>query len=294
MNLNDLLRLEKIDPQQVIVLRHRPKEPELNKVLPWLAAERPELFNAYQQTQGTKLEKAMQKITGTGFVASFIGRESGKALFVGLYSIMASELIAYDKFWQIQNYIELEKFGLGWQVQGTNLPPILQFDLKLTQFYADWKGKLIVNWPPPGRSWWRWADRNEIPVAAILEDSALDAAMPEWDEMEFSWNELAIIPKPWKSALSYWPSIYYIFDISDRKGYVGSAYGKSNLLGRWQDYAADGHGGNKLLKERDRQNFRFSILQRISPGLDVREVIQLENSWKKRLHTRAPLGLNDN
>ena len=52
MTLNDLLLAKGIDPKQVIVLRHRPSESKLNKVLPWLAAEDPDLFNAYQQTQG--------------------------------------------------------------------------------------------------------------------------------------------------------------------------------------------------------------------------------------------------
>lgn len=52
MNLNDLLRTKSLDPQHVLVFRHRPMEPELNKVLPWLAAEKPDVFNAYQQTQG--------------------------------------------------------------------------------------------------------------------------------------------------------------------------------------------------------------------------------------------------
>jgi hypothetical protein len=53
-------------------------------VFPLLAADRPDLFNAYQQTQGRKVEKAMTK---AGYVASFIGHEPGKALFVGLYKI---------------------------------------------------------------------------------------------------------------------------------------------------------------------------------------------------------------
>jgi hypothetical protein len=74
MNLNDLLRGRGIDPEQVLVFRHRPSEPELNKVLPWLAAEKPDVFNAYQQTQTEKLEKAM---LGAAYVASFIGREAG-------------------------------------------------------------------------------------------------------------------------------------------------------------------------------------------------------------------------
>ena len=77
MNLNDLLETQDIDPKDVIVMRHRPFEPELNKVLPWLAAEKPDSFNAYQQTQGAKVEKVMQCLQGTGYVASFIGHEAG-------------------------------------------------------------------------------------------------------------------------------------------------------------------------------------------------------------------------
>lgn len=60
MNLNDLLRGHQIDPRNVLVLRHRPHEPEFRKVLPWLAAEKPTAFNAYQQTQGPKLERTMR------------------------------------------------------------------------------------------------------------------------------------------------------------------------------------------------------------------------------------------
>jgi len=94
--------------------------------------------------------------------------------------------------------------------------------------------------------------------------------------------------------LSQWRGVYYIFDTSDGKGYVGSAYGDKNLLGRWLNYAASGHGDNSLLRERDPQNFRFSILQLVAPVMDPTDVIQLESRWKERLHTRAPYGLNDN
>ena len=75
------------DPHNVLVLRHRPTEPELRKVLPWLAAERPEVLNAYQQKQGERLERMMKR---GGFVASFIGHEAAKALFVGCTQSKAS------------------------------------------------------------------------------------------------------------------------------------------------------------------------------------------------------------
>ena len=56
MDLNQLLLKKGINPEQVIVFRHRPSEPDLNKMLPLLAADRPDLFNAYQQTHGEKVE----------------------------------------------------------------------------------------------------------------------------------------------------------------------------------------------------------------------------------------------
>jgi hypothetical protein len=103
-----------------------------------------------------------------------------------------------------------------------------------------------------------------------------------------------VLPTRWRSVLSQWRGIYYIFDPTIWMGYVGSAYGKDNLLGRWLEYAASGHGGNILLRKRDPKAFQFTILQRVSPDMDGDDVIRLEGAWKERLHTRAPLGLNDN
>jgi hypothetical protein len=281
MTLNDLLRSKDIDPQKVLVMRHRPREPELNKVLPWLAAERPDVFNAYQQTQGEKVERAM---TSAEYVASFIGREAGKAVFVGLYAIGASKPLTHEEFWRVPAYIEMKAFGMS-GISGDR-STILWFDLSLTDFYASWKGKLIVGWPPPERSWWRRAHRNEMPVFAVLEQSTFDADMPKWDEISLTWDELRVLPTRWKAKLSEWRAIYYIFDTSDGKGYVGSAYGETNLLGRWLGYAARGHGDNVLLRQRDSNEFRFSILQRVSPDMDPNDVIRLEATWKERLHTR--------
>ena len=126
MNLNDLLRGHHIDPRHVLVLRHRPPEPELRKVLPWLAAEKPSVFNAYQQTQSPKLERAMQAMIGSGFVASFIGHEPGKALFVGLYSIAASKPLTYEQYWKVPAYVEVVKEPLPRNPSGKLLKNVLR------------------------------------------------------------------------------------------------------------------------------------------------------------------------
>lgn len=293
MNLTDLLRCNNIDPKQVLVLRHRPLEPELKKVLPWLAAEKPEVFNAYQQTQTIQVEGEMKR---AGYVAAFIGHEPGKALFVGLYVVKGSKPITRKQYWQIPANVELKAFGVKGLTKESPRSSILWFDLELTDFYAPWKGKLIIRWPPLDKNWHRWAHKpkNEMPILAILDESALDAAMPEWHAIDLTWEELCVLPTRWKSTLSEWRGIYYVFDSSDGKGYVGSAYGADNLLGRWLGYAASGHGGNRLLRQRDPHHFRFTILQRVSPDMEAADVIRLESTWKERLHTRPPFGLNDN
>jgi hypothetical protein len=290
MTLNELLVGKGFDPEQVLVLRHRPFEPEFNKIFPLLAADRPELFNAYQQTQGEKLEAAM---TGAGYAASFIGNEPGQALFIGLYKIGPSKTLTHEQYWQVPAYIEMKALGMT-GFSGEKRPSLLWFDLTLMDFYSSWKGKLIVDWPPPERSWWRRAHRNEMPVRAVLEDSALDTAMEKWDEINFTWSQLNILSKRWQAKLCEWRGIYYIFDRSDGKGYVGSAYGADNLLGRWREYAASGHGGNRLLRQRDPHQFLFTILELVAPDMDSDDVIRREVTWKERLHTRQPYGLNDN
>jgi hypothetical protein len=109
-----------------------------------------------------------------------------------------------------------------------------------------------------------------------------------------SWAQLGVLPSKWRETLRQWRGLYYISDSLNGKGYIGSAYGQDNLLGRWQQYGAQGHGGNVHLRERRPENFRFSILERVSPDMEANEVIALGTTWKKRLHTLWPEGLNDN
>ena len=292
MNFNSLLAEENIDPRGVLIMRHRPPEPKLRRILPWLASQKPELFNAYQQTQNNlRVEKALQT---SKYVASFIGHKSGKALFVGLYAIKSFRPLSHLQFWEIPAYQEMKAFGMKDWVTTEARHAILWFDLALTPFYSIWKGKLIVRWPPPELSWWRRADRNIVPIDAILEDSALNPPMPPWDEIKLAWHELDLLPTSWRNKLAGWRGVYFIFDQSDATGYVGSASGTDNILGRWRNYAQSDHGGNTMLRQRNPESFVFTIFQLVAPTMEPEDVCAIETTWKERLHTRAPYGLNDN
>ena len=288
--MNDLFQKQGIMPSDVLVVRHRPQEPKLRKTLPWLAAERPELYNAYQQSQFPKVEKVF---TRAKYIASFIGVDAGKALFAGLFAVEGWRALKYEDYWKIAANKELhDSFGMAGF--GGERSGLLWFDLVLSaEFYPSWCGRMVVRWPGLERSWFRWADRNTFEIDSIRESSAFETPMGAWEELIMTWSELKVLPAKWQSSLKEWRGIYFILDTSDGRGYVGSAYGTDNILGRWINYGISGHGGNKGLRKRDPNNFLFSILQRVSPDMPFEEVIRLEQTWKTRLHTRE-FGLNEN
>jgi hypothetical protein len=291
LTLNVLLELTAHRPSDVVVLRHKPYEPALNRMLDRIVSERPELFDCYQGTHGARAEAALQRAK---YVASFIRYRAGTGLFVGLYEMHGMRRLSVEECLARPHHRELMALGMSGFKATDQRDAVIEFDLRRTDWNADWIGRLIVAWPPPDRAWYRWAHRNEFEVQAITEESALAPPMPSWDALVVEWRELSLLPPTWQAALSQWRGIYLIIDQSDGKQYVGSAYGAENMLQRWLGYAASGHGGNKLLRTRNHTHFRFSILQRLSPDLDDATVIGIEGTWKERLNTRAPNGLNEN
>lgn len=286
----ELLLDAKIDPETVLVLRHCPIEPRLRAFFPYLAAHEPDLFNAYQQTQTPRVEKAMQK---AAYVASFIGHRPSLALYVGLYQCKGAERLTFSSHWKNPLLCRL-KSEYGMKGLEDRKKTVLWFDLTKTEFCSHWMGKLVVDWPGKEISWFRWATKkNAFTVRSILEESLLVDRMPTWAQLKLAWAQLDSMPTSWKETLSLWRGVYYIFDASDRKGYVGAAYGTDNLLGRWKCYWKTGDGGNNRLKGRDPNHFFFSILEILPNGLDPSVVIQTETDWKIRLSTRE-YGLNDN
>lgn len=95
-------------------------------------------------------------------------------------------------------------------------------------------------------------------------------------------------------------AIYMIIDKSSGKQYVGSAYGKDGLYGRWSSYVyTEGTGNNLMpedLKEKDEKHFKnyyFHILKVLPQSMSIDDVIQLENKYKTMYLTRI-YGLNKN
>ena len=288
LDFNNLLQLAEIDPGEVLAVRHVPIEKSLKRVLPWLVVERPDLFLAYQRVQWRPLEKAM---TRGKYVASFIGQETVRATFAGLYRIGDWATLDFEGYRSFPGNGELEALGMTGRTP--DMPDCLAFELEPVDFCSDWVGRLMVTWPKPYQQWWRWAGRGRFEVAAIAEESRFLRVMPDWSDLVVTWAELQALPASWSASLAHWRGVYFIYDTKRGAGYVGSASGKDNILGRWRNYARSGHGGNRGLRGADPSDLQFSILQRTSPDLETSEIVSLEASWKLRLHTREH-GLNRN
>src|SRR5690242_6436371 len=91
LTFNDALADSGIDLKDVIVFRHRPYEPELNRIFEWIAAERSDLYDCYQGTHGARVESALKRAK---FLASFIRYGAGSALFVGLHEVRSFRTIS--------------------------------------------------------------------------------------------------------------------------------------------------------------------------------------------------------
>ena len=176
------------------------------------------------------------------------------------------------------------------------------FDLEHIDLLKDYEGRLTIDWGNSARMWHQKGTTGK-PIVAIQADekkvfSGFENLILTYDELK-EVVENPTIYEAWHTALSSVNAIYLIVDQETGKQYVGSAYGKDGLLGRWSCYVNSLHGNNKLMKElicaypERYHHFQFSILQILPKTATDDEVIQTESLYKKKLLT-IPFGMNDN
>ncbi|MEB3005829.1 GIY-YIG nuclease family protein [Capnocytophaga sp. G2] len=167
--------------------------------------------------------------------------------------------------------------------------------------YRKYFGRLIVKYKNTSQNLARHAIPliDECEVYEILPDIFDNDIFPGYDSVNLSWSDLSrvLAKDSWKTALQNQKGVYLITDTSNGKMYVGSAYGERMLLGRWEDYAKTGNGGNKELKELSfdhiKQYFRYSILDIFKSTIKDELIISRETWWKEVLLTRN-FGYNKN
>lgn len=290
LTLSHILAELDVAEDKTIVMRHAPGARDLRAFM-GIVRRRQDLLDAYQRTQFSRAETPM---TRADWLVSCAGEEPHKALFVGVFRIIGFESVNVQEQFALPEVQEVHRLVPGPKGWRDNVPEtVLRFDLHELDATKDYSARLVLKWGGM-LAWWKWAHRNRFEIVGLRSQAEIDPPVPDWRGWVIPWAELAALPRRSEEALSQWRGIYHIFDTASNKGYVGSAGGAENILGRWRNYSVDGHGGNMGLRGVEAGTLVFSILERTSPDLPLLDLVQLESSWKDRLMTRRPHGLNHN
>ncbi len=226
------------------------------------------------------------------YIISLIYYSRNKWLFGGVYEVLPVKPTPIQKGdWK------------GWQYQ-----------TKLVDCQTDLIGRAFIHYEKNYRASYPTlelmpADNESMPprdayIVSMTDKKVSINDFNGFDEVNIDYETLKAIVSDnimsWKSALSNVKGIYLIADKLTGKQYVGSAYGDECIWQRWSEYAKNGHGGNKELKElvlskgeAYKYNFKYSILEVCNMNLGNEYIIGRESYWKEVLQTRQ-FGLNKN
>jgi hypothetical protein len=284
MDLNQFVKMYGVNLQDKIKLvRHQDSKFNPTKLYKDNRYE----FELYQEYHGDK------NFRGCKYVMSFLGMSGSKSKFVGMYKVLSEQLVEDINIPEDEGHIKMSDGAKYY------------YKLSKTNYLEDLIDRLVIDWGASTRSWHQWLKEDKPKeIIQILPKGYYDE-FPEFEDFILTFSDLeTIIKNPdanidWHKMLSSVYGIYLIVDLEDGKQYVGSAYGKEGMLGRWKQYAQNGHGNNQMLKNlidkcpKRHYKFTYTILRILPKTLTDKEVINYENLYKNKLGTRA-FGLNLN
>lgn len=272
IKLNDILHLEDLDK---VKIRLNLSNNKWNALKLYHENRELLLIGHFHNSENRKWFKENDIVIGLAEIAK------NEWLLIDISRITKS----YDKFWdkipaQINTFYEHEQIEKYKKYFGR-----LIIKFHKDNAYVTLKGEHI----------------DRFYVKELLPDIFDNDMFPGYDRVNISWEELSRVVEKgtWKTALQNQKGVYLITDISNGKRYVGSAYGKDMLLGRWNDYVKIGHGNNKELKNLSfdyiKENFRYSILDIFKSTTNDDIIIERESWWKEVLLSRdEKYGYNKN
>lgn len=235
-----------------------------------------EVFMNYQS------EQVKKRFMDVDYIVAFIGEEGVSSRFVGVY----------------------KNLGLIKEIGDYNDEVLAKFDFQEVGGFELLKERVIIDWRNPVS--WLQNYINEMPVIRIDRGLKEDniPVFSRFEDVLLDYNQLFRIFETnnieWKSKLESCNCIYLILDKSNGKQYVGSTYNKQGIWGRWAQYAATGHGGDKDLKpllEADpnyaKKNFQWCILETLPLKILEEHAIDRESLYKRKFGTRD-FGYNNN
>ncbi|EJC1212000.1 GIY-YIG nuclease family protein [Vibrio parahaemolyticus] len=198
--------------------------------------------------------------------------------------------------------------GIYEVLERPNVPNTHSYKIRELTEYANYVGRLKVYLPKPSRGRAFYLERyiDQMVVSELLKAPYSGEYFPGYENINHDFSALLPIFKnqkaDWKSALSNVKGVYVIFDKSNGKKYVGSAYGEHGIWSRWGCYIGTGHGWNDGLTDLISQNgfdyalknFKITLLEYRPMKTDDSTIIERESYWKEVLLSRNAFGYNKN
>lgn len=276
LNIVELLRSRGLpDNAKIKMARHL--DPRIDVIELMLSG----WFETYQSYQD-------RSVFNCDYLVSFIGLPRSKARFIGVYKVQgvkpASEVPLPNDYPHQED--EAEYFYQLTEVPG----------------FEDLKERVIVHWGKSSRAWCQLFSEKEV---VEVVPKGFTRPFPGYLDFVLSHDELGRICKfpeaniEWHVSLSSVAGVYLILEKKSGYQYVGAAYGAKGVMGRWQDYVTNGHGGNKILRDLVKddpevfRNFQYSLLHVLPKSLSNDSALKYEKFYKEKLGSRA-FGLNAN
>jgi hypothetical protein len=269
---SDVLKKVDIEPKDVKLIRHALSDKGFRSC-----------YDANQVIEYTRQQKETFS-NGYKYWAVFISDSGNYARFYGLYRVGNHVPATAD--------VVPEGFPHPEWFNGESA----YYELTPVEELAEYHNRLLIDWGPSAKMWHQ-KGTTDKPIVALRSDP--QKMFPGYDDVLLTFESLKEIVdnggvySDWKVALSSVKGVYLISDTFDGRLYVGSAYGRDGLWGRWSEYATTGgHGNNKLLEATlkafpDRYRYlKWSILQVLPMSTTADATIEVENKWKDRLLTR--------
>lgn len=267
LRFNTLLELFELNPENVYLLRHEDSRLGRSGVFSAWFSQR-DKFEKYQQSQ-----QWTNRFPEGSAVASFVVPPTGETLFVGIYEVLH---LSRERGPLTDSLIgELPADDRAWH------------EMKLSDHLKDYIEKLVIEWGSGSRSW---RQRAHLQNKVVLEirPQFKEEPFPGYVSFICPLSDLNNLYPSWKTRLNEAKGVYLLaFD--DGMQYVGSATGDRGFWQRWENYLANGHGGNQvlILDHRDARNATVSILETSSSAQTEKEIVAREMDWQRKLGTRA-------
>lgn len=184
------------------------------------------------------------------------------------------------------------------------------YSVELQDLHKELIGRLIIDFTRyqgmRGRAFRLENYYKDFKISQILKRPYDGVNFPGYENINIDFPELESVfrfqKNDWKTALENIKGVYAIYDKSNGKKYVGSAYGDFGIWSRWSVYSGTGHGFNDELTkiisvngiDYARKNFRFCLLEYRPMRADDSIIIARESYWKEVLLSRGEFGYNKN